>query len=84
MFNISGFLEKFKKQVQSDELSQKEICDVVIKHTGITCKQNNIEIKNYILYINLSPTFKQKVFMHKKQILKDLEKISSTKIVDVR
>ena len=84
MFNISSLLDTFRKQIQAGELSKQEMCDVVTKHTGITCKPETIEIKNYVLHIDLSPTFKQKIFMHKKEILEDLAKLSSTNIVDVR
>ncbi len=83
MFNISSFLEKFTKQVGQAELNTKEICDIVTLRSGVPCSPEHIEIKNYILYITTSPTFKQKILMSKEGILRDLKQMSLGTMVDI-
>lgn len=84
MFNISGLLESFKKQIHSEDISCKEICEVITKQTGIPCDPEKIEIKNYVLYVHMSPTYKNKIVMKKKEIIEDLAKISATKIINLK
>jgi hypothetical protein len=84
MFNISGFLEKFSKNISSQESQIKIICDVVQKQTGIILNQKNIKIQNNILFLQISPIQKNKIFIQKQKILEEMEKISQLKIIDVR
>ena len=84
MFKISGLLEKFNKQIYLEAISCKEICEVITKQTGVQCTPELIEIKNYILYIDMSPTYKNKIVMKKNEIIADLSEISSTKIIGMR
>ncbi len=83
MFNISNLLEKFQKQIKASELTKQEILNVVSRHSGVMCQSESVEIKNYILYLDISPTLKNKIFLHKKEILEDFSNISSVKIVDI-
>jgi len=84
MFNISALLQKFSKQIGESESEKEQIHMIIFKHTGLEIKKNLFEIKNYILYIDVSPVFKNKIFMYKRNILEDMSHSLSVKIVDIR
>ncbi len=83
MFNISSFLEKFSKNILSQEANTKEICDIISSKTGIVCDQNKIKIQNGVLYLNISPGAKNKIFMNKNAILDEMAR-TTPKIIDIR
>lgn len=83
MFNISSFLEKFSKNISSQESQIKIICDVIFKQTGIVLDPKNIKIQNGILYLDISPAEKSKIFINKKAILEQIAS-SALKILDIR
>ena len=83
MFNISDFLQKFSKNISTQESQTKIICDAVLKHTGIILDPKNIKIQNAILYLQISPAEKSKIFICKKQIINDIIKMQ-IKITDIR
>ena len=84
MFNISSFLEKFSTNISSQEANSKMICDVISDKTGIVCEPKSLKIQNNVLYLDISPAQKNKIFICKQKILEELEKINQTKIVDIR
>ncbi len=81
MFNISSFLSKFSKNIKDNYLIKEEIIKNVLKITNIELKPDDIVIKNNILYLNITPVYKNKIFINKKDILLN---ISSFNIVDIR
>jgi hypothetical protein len=83
MFNISSFLEKFSKNISTQESQLKMICDVLFKQTGIVLDSKSIKIQNGILYLDVSPAIKNKIFICKKNILEELAN-TTTKILDIR
>ena len=83
MFNISEFLGKFSKNILAQESQTKTICDAIFKHTGIILDQKNIKIQNGILYLNISPAEKSKIFINKKTILEEMINFTP-KILDIR
>lgn len=84
MFNISKFLEKFSKEIQSGEAQNKKIIDVIKTQTGIDLDPKDLEIKNNIVYINSSPAVKNKIFIYKEDILRDVSSDSTLNISDIR
>ena len=82
MFNISNFLEKFSKNIQSNENDKRQILEIIKKQTGIELSNQSMEIKNYILYVNTSPAIKNKIFIYKKQILGEINN-QSIKMIDI-
>jgi hypothetical protein len=84
MFNISSFLEKFSKNISTQESQIKKICDVILEQTGLVLNPQKIKIQNNILYLQISPAQKNKIFICKQKILEELEKVSQIKIVDIR
>ncbi|MCX6701858.1 MAG: hypothetical protein NTX96_01525 [Candidatus Zambryskibacteria bacterium] len=85
MFNISLFLEKFSKNIQSVEIYKKQILDIIEKYTQIKISPKEIEIKNYIIYLKTSPAILNKIFIYKNKILEEIiQSIPNLKIVDIR
>jgi len=84
MFNISSFLQKFSKDLNSTELNRKQIIDIIKKHTQIELSLVDIEIKDYIMETKSSPAVKNKIFMYKEKILEEINRSVSQKIVDIR
>jgi len=72
MFNISDFLQKLSKNISAQESQTKTICDAVLQHTGIVLDSKNIKIQNAVLYLQISPAEKSKIFIRKKQIIDDI------------
>ena len=84
MFNISSFLEKVKKNLESSEHQKKKLIIAIKKYTNIDVPETEIEIKNYIAYINSSPLIKNKLFIFKEKILNDPQSSFKNKIIDIR
>ena len=83
MFNISSFLEKFSKNISSQESQLKTICDLIFKHTKIVLDSKNIKIQNGTVYLDVSPAIKNKIFINKKAILGEMANFIP-KILDIR
>jgi len=84
MFNISSYLEKISKNIHSVELNNKQIVDILEKNTGIKIDDNNIEIKDYTIFIKVSPMVKNKIFIFKERILDEINNSTKTKITNIR
>ena len=84
MFNISNFLEKFSKNIKLAELYKKQIIEVIERQTQIKISPKDLEIKNVVVYIKSSPAIKNKIFIYKTELLKEIESLVSTKITDIK
>lgn len=84
MFNISSLLEKISKQINSGEIDRDQIISIIEKHTGQKIENNNVEIKDYIIYIKSSPSLKNRIFINKNKILEEIGGFSKTKIIDIK
>lgn len=69
MFNISGFLEKFKKFDQSKTLQTENIIKSIEKVVGVTVDKKSLVIKNGVLSIHGSPVLRQEIFLKKENLL---------------
>lgn len=69
MFNISGFLEKFKKFDQNKTLQTENISKAIEKIVGVKVDKTNLKIKNGILRIGGSPALRQEIFLKKEHLL---------------
>lgn len=81
MFNISSFLSKISKNISDTDNTKKIISESIYKNTNIDIKPEDFTIKNNIVYIDLSPTYKSKIFINKNKIISD---IKSYNIIDIR
>ena len=84
MFNISSFLSKFSKKIQTVELGNEQILHSIEDKTGLKLSFDNIEVKSYTIYIKASPAIKNKIFIFKQGILDEINKNSQIKIIDIR
>jgi hypothetical protein len=85
MFNIEKYLEKFSKNIHSSSLQKECVLRVIKKYTQIQLSPDEIEVKNYIVYIKTSPAVLNKIFIYKSKILEDIAlQTPSLKIVDTR
>lgn len=82
MFNISSFLSKISKNISDTDSLKKIISESIYKNTNIDIKSEDFTIKDTIVYINISPTYKSKIFINKEKIISDLA--SFIKITDIR
>ena len=82
MLNISKYLEKFRKNLASGEDLNNNIILIINKYTGISINPNDFDMKNNIIYIKTTPSYKNKIFIFKEDILKELNQLS--KIIDIR
>lgn len=83
MFNIADYLKRISGTIDKNLLYQKEISEIIKKHTGIEkdpastkgsgeASKNFFEIKDGILRTNLSPAEKNMIFIKKEAILAEL------------
>jgi hypothetical protein len=84
MFNIEKYLQKFSKSIQSTEDDLKKVLEIILKHTEIVLKPEEVEIKNYVINIKSSNAVKNKIFIYKEKILKELGDRVITKITDIK
>lgn len=91
MFNISLFLKKISNVVLAEEGTNEKIIEIIEKHTQIKISPKNLEIKNGIAFLSVSPAVKNKIFINKNSILSDISTnftnsagLAGTKILDIR
>ena len=65
MFNISGFLEKFKKFDQNRTLQTENIIKSIEKVVGVKLDKKDFTVKAGILRIQGSPALHQEIFLKK-------------------
>jgi len=82
MFNIASFLEKVSKNIKSKDVFNKQFLDIIKKHTGMDIPIENIETKDSVIILKISPGARNKVFIYKESILKDVNLL--TKIVNIK
>jgi hemoglobin-like flavoprotein len=84
MLNISKYLEKIKQNINSGEILNNTIIEIIQKHTGVHLKPDDFELKNNLILLKTSPGVKNKIFISKNNITKGIENSSSLKNVDIR
>lgn len=73
MFNISGFLEKFKNITPPDKFVKDELVDVVKDVVGIDIEKENIGVRNGTIFISVDPIVKNEIFLKKREVLESLK-----------
>lgn len=84
MLNISKYLEKIARNINSGEILNSTIIEVVQKHTNIVLKLEDFEIRDNQIYLKTSPIIKNKIFIFKRNIIEDLEKTTALKNINIR
>jgi hypothetical protein len=72
MFNIESYLKRVGGLIDKGVLYQKEIAEVIHKHTNISKGGNFFEVKDGILKAQLTSGEKNMMFLKKEALLTDL------------
>ncbi len=84
MLNISKYLEKIAKNINSGELLNSTIIEIVKKHTNIVLKPEDFEVRDNQISLKTSPTIKNKLFIYKRYITEDIERSTALKNINIR
>lgn len=84
MFNISKFLGKFSKEVDSLEANKQKVSEIIKNVTGLNIEVGDIEIKNYIVYIKSNPSILNKIFISKVRLIESISNSTNIKIIDIK
>ena len=77
MFNVSNFLEKFKKLSQTNSFIKKTVAEAVFSVTGFLLEEKDIEVFLTKVKIRQSSVLKNEVFFKKEKILKKLTELGN-------
>lgn len=78
---LANYLEKFKKILADGPERKRHISSTINLITKISLGEEQISVKDNVVYINASPALKNELFINKKQITEDLQKILNTSVV---
>ena len=84
MLNISKFLDRFKKNIESAELINNSIAQIIKNQTGVILKPIDFEIKNNTLCLKTSPAVNNKLFIYKEGLLKEINLKLKIGLIDIR
>ena len=84
MFNISQYLEKFKTLGMGDQSLKEALVFVIKEVVGVEIESKNVLIKNGEVFIKVSPSIKNAIFIKKDQIMKKVEERVGQKTLDIR
>jgi hypothetical protein len=84
MFNISNYLKKISKKIDSSDDLKKTIIDIIEREVGIKIDFENIEIKDYYLNINSNQAIKNKLFIYKDRIIKEIKEKTNQTISGIK
>ncbi len=85
MFNISSYLEKFKKLGDAREKTKKSVADSFKEVSGIDVDQDSVKISNGEVIVSVAPTAHAIVFMKRESIIKKIkEKLPGVTIDRIR
>ena len=83
MFNIDQYLKRFSKKINSLDFDKEKIVEVVNNITKINIKKEEIEIKDYKIYIKTTTVGKNQLFIYKKQILDKIKSSTNSQFIDI-
>jgi hypothetical protein len=84
MNGLDGFLQRFKKLLDSSAGQKKVILDALLKYTNHTFSSPDITIKEGILYVKATPLLRNEMYMKKALILKELNASFTQPLRDIR
>lgn len=75
MILLSELLSKYKNLVPTDSIKKEAVIEVISKCFQIDLEKKDISLSNNIIYLKTSTKLKSEIFMHKKEILRQLKEI---------
>lgn len=79
MFNISKYLEKVVKQIDTKAVVREKISQSIKANTNLDVDQEKIEVKEGVAFIKANQAFLNKIFINKSKILKEVSEIIDIK-----
>lgn len=85
MFNISTYLEKFKKIEPEGESSKRATESAIFETLGVKIERKGVSVRNNTLHISCPAALKNEIFMNKGEILqKAREGLRAGDLEDIR
>jgi len=85
MLNIQGYLGKFSKRLNDLTHQKTQIVGIIEKYTQIIVLPEEIEMKDYVIYLKSSSAVSNKVFIYKNRILEEISMLlPDLKIFDIK
>lgn len=81
--SLNYFLDKFKKIIGENTQNKDFIIESIEKELCKKIDKDNIKISKNILYLNISPMFKNEIYMRKERVLKSLKE-KNINIIDIK
>lgn len=73
MIEIKDLLAKYTHVLFSGEVKRETIAHIIGGVIGLSIKQEDVKIKNNVVYLNIKPIYKNEIFLKKEKISKLLE-----------
>ena len=68
MIEIKDLLSCFDKILLSEEAKIESIGKIISEIIGVQINNQDIKIKNGVIYLNIKPVYKNKIFLKQEQI----------------
>lgn len=73
---FSSIIDQIVSRLTGNELKIKEIKESIGQIIGFEINQDQIKIKDSVVFLNISPTVKTKILFKKQEIIKALNKFN--------
>jgi hypothetical protein len=73
MIEIKDLLNKFSDILLSEEVKKKSIKDIISEVVRVNIKNEDIKIKNNVIYLDIKPIYKNEIFLKRDEILSKLQ-----------
>jgi hypothetical protein len=74
MQNIADLLRRYRNIRPPDAAVKKIVIEVVQKSLGIELHRISVSVIRGVVYIDVNPTIKSELFIHKEKILQEVQK----------
>jgi hypothetical protein len=85
MFNISSYLEKFKRLEPPGDSVKIVAQDVIFEVVGVKIEKKDMSVKDSVLFLSVPSIIKNEVYMNKRGILEKVNGLLKEKMIkDIR
>jgi hypothetical protein len=71
---IASLLERFKNLKPPKEFKKSIVQKVIQKHLGVTIETSKIEVRGTVVYLKISPLYKNEISIHQEEIRETFKK----------
>lgn len=79
MIEIKDLLSVFKNLLLGEEIKKRAVIDAIFSVTNINIKEEEIKIKNGLVFLNIKPIYRNEIFLKKDKIFQEIEKVLGQK-----